>query len=218
MNPQVSDKISTHFSRYPLKKYAKGNILVLAGEPVPHVYHLVSGTVKQYAISYRGDEVILNMFKPPAFFPMSHAINGNPSQFILEAETDIAVHLAPIDETLQFLQDNPDVLYDLLSRVYKGLDGLLGRVAHLMTSSAKGRVLYELIIEAKRFGALHKDGSYTVRVSEKDLGARAGLSRETINRELQKLKAHGLLELSRSTVRIPDLSALEAALQKASSS
>jgi len=217
MDQTVSDKITAHFAKYPEREYKKGQILVLAGEKVPYVYHLVSGTVKQYAISYRGDEVIVNMFKPPAFFPMSHAMHGNPSQFVLEAETDITVHLASVDETVAFLKDNPDVLYDLLSRVYRGLDGLLGRVAHLMTSNAKGRVIYELLIEAKRFGAQHKNGTYTVRLSEKDLGARAGLSRETINRELQKLKTDELIELSRNVVRIPDLEKLETALQKASS-
>ena len=43
------------------------------------------------------------------------------------------------------LQANPDVVYDLLTRLYRGLDGLLGRMSQLMAGSAKSRLMYELL-------------------------------------------------------------------------
>lgn len=209
MNNEVSQKIEEFFDKYRLRKYAKGQILLLNGDSASHVYHLLEGRVKQYDITYRGDEIILNVFKPPAFFPMSLAINGGENQYIYEADTDIVIRQAPAGEAVQFLKDNPDVMFNLLSRVYRGTDGLLGRIAYLMAGSAKSRIIYELLMEARRFGQTQSNGAYELNINEKDLGARAGLSRETVSREVSKLKADKLVEVKTKKVILTDISQLE---------
>lgn len=209
MNSDVSSKIEEFFATYRLRKYSKGQILILNGDQTNYVYHLVKGKVKVYDVTYRGDEIILNIFKPPAFFPMSLAINKVTNPFIYEADSEIQIHQVPSEEVVTFLKDNPDVLFDLLSRVFIGIDGLLGRMAYLMSSSAKSRLIYELLIEARRFGAKQANGSCLLSISEKDLGARAGLSRETISREMHKLKTENLVDVLSKNIHIKDLTALE---------
>lgn len=201
----MSDKIEQFFSQYSLRKYPKGQILILNGSPATHIFHLESGIVKQYDISYRGDEVILNLFKPPAFFPMSLAINGGESLYTYEAKTALELRQAPLEDAVQFLKNNPDVLFDLLSRVYSGVDGLLARVTHLMSSSARERLLFELLIECHRFGEKQPDESYKLNISEKELGARAGLSRETISREMSKLSRDGVVIIEKHQITVPKL-------------
>lgn len=184
---EVAEKIRTFFANYTLRAYAKGQVLLLADEEAHIIFYLESGRVKSYDVSYRGDEVIVNVFRPLAFFPMSLAMNGGKSAFIYEAETDIQVRQAPAEAVVTFVKENPDVLYDLLSRVYRGMDGVLGRMAQLMSGNASSRVLYELVIECRRFGKPAPQGC-EISLSEKDLAARVGLSRETVNREVSKLK------------------------------
>jgi CRP-like cAMP-binding protein len=214
MTSEVAKKIEGHFAKYKTRKYSKGQILIYPGDKTGAVFHLLSGTVKQYDISYRGDEVILNIFKPPAFFPMSLAISEQPSKFFFEANTDIEVHQAPNDETIAFLKANSDVLFDLLTRVYIGTEGMLGRMSQLMTSSAKSRLIYEILLESRRFGTTGIDGVVTLEISEKDLGARSGLTRETVNREIRKLKAEKLIAIHRNGIAIPDIAKLETRLGK----
>lgn len=209
MTNDVRQKVSDFFTGFPLRSYPKGQILIYSGDLPDSVFYLVSGKVKQYDISYRGDEIILNVFKTPAFFPMSLAINQTTNSYFYETETAVELHKAPIDATLAFLQANGDVTYDLLSRLYLGIDGLLGRMAHLMTSSAKSRLLYELILESRRFGEQQPDGSYVISINERELGARAGLTRETVNREVKKLKQETLLEVRSADMRVPSLVSLE---------
>jgi CRP-like cAMP-binding protein len=213
MNPEVSKKISNFFEKYPVRSYKKGQILIHAGDEPESILNLVEGKVKQYDLSYRGEEVILNVFKPPAFFPMSYAVNKTPNDYFYEADSDLQLRKAPIEDVIKFIKVNSDVLYDLLSRVYRGADGLLGRMAHLMASTAKSRVMYELIIECRRFGKPDSNG-YPVNLNESDIGARAGLSRETVSREMQKLKNDGLIVISGKHVTVPDLEKLEASLGK----
>lgn len=208
----IAEKIDSFFAQYPSRHYSKGQILIDAHDAPEHIFHLIKGKVKQYDISQRGDEVVLNIFRPPAFFPMSYAINQTPNPYFFEAEADVELHLVPIGDTIWFIKNNPDVLYDLLSRVYSGLDGLLGRLAHLMAGSARSRVLYELLIECQRFGV--GDTDIALAISESDIGARAGLARETVSREIHKLKEAGTISLVKSEIIVKDLSQLAASVTR----
>ena len=209
MNPDITSKIHDHFSQFPKRKYTKGQILVFADESPEHIFYMTAGKVRKYDVSYRGDEVIVNIFKPPAYFPMSWAINRTPNHYFYKTETVTELHVVPVDDALQFIKDNPDVMFDLLTRLYKGMDGLLGRVAHLMSGTAKSRLIYELIIECRRFGGKQTDGSYVLQTTETDMAARSGLSRETVSREMQKILALGLITQIHKGLTVTDLTALE---------
>ena len=69
MTPEILDKINQHFSQFPRREYPKGQILVFANENPDNIFYIVEGRVRKYDISYRGDEVIINIFKPPAPTP-----------------------------------------------------------------------------------------------------------------------------------------------------
>jgi len=206
VDQDTAQQIGGFFQKYPLRQYRKGQILIFSGADTEHVYHLVKGRVKQYDVSYRGDEIVVNTFKSPAFFPMSLAINRTPNPYIYEAETDVELHEAPAKDVIAMLKSNPQVTYDLLSRVYKGLDGVLERMAHLMKSSARQRLIYEILINAKRFGKQRPDGTLSGRINEGELAARSGLSRETVSREMSKLIKNGMLtyKAGRLTILNPE--------------
>lgn len=208
MDSIVARKIEGFFAKYPLRRFKKGQILVYAGDDPPGVFHLVSGQVRQYDITESGDEVVVNVFKPPAYFPMSWVINKTPNQYFYETATPVTLRQAPAPEALKFLKDNHDVMFDLLSRVYSGSDGLLRRMAHLMGGTARSRTIFELINECRRFGK-DQDGIYVIEINESELAARAGLSRETVSRELHKLKEKGLVDTSRNSISIKNLKRLE---------
>ena len=209
MNSKVAQKIENFFGHYRLRHFNKGYILIYADNDPPGVFHLISGQVRQYDISSSGSEVVVNVFKPPAFFPMSWAINKTSNQYFFQASTDVSLRMAPVNDAVEFLKTNPDVMFDLLSRVYSGTDGLLRRMAHLMGSNASTRLLYELLIVCRRFGQPQPDGTYLVLISEEELARRAGLTRETISRELGKIKKMDLASVSRKGFSIKNLEKIE---------
>lgn len=157
---------------------------------------------REQLIRVLGDELVVNIFKPISFFPMSWAINNTRNMYFFEAVTNAEVWRAPKDKALEFIKTNQDVLYDLLSRVYKGTDGLLTRMTYLMSGNAYARLITEIIIHAKRFGN-------PLRISEKDLAALAGMTRETVSREMRILKSKGLVTLHKNTITIKNLEKLE---------
>jgi len=143
---------------------------------------------------------------------MSNVLNDVLNMYFFEAATDVKTHIAPSTAAVQFLQENPDITLDLLRRVYRGTDGLLRRMAHLMGGDAKHRLVFEIVNTGYRFGELQEDGSLHLAFSESELGRLSGLTRETVSRTLKTLKAAGLLKVTRRGISVTNMQRLEALL------
>jgi len=202
MDKDVAYKIENFFEKFKSQTFKKGEILIRADEDPSGIFYLKSGYVKQYSISPKGEELIVNIYRTPAFFPMSWAINDTHNAYYFQATTGVEVSKASKGEVLKFIKKEQDVLYDLLSRIFNGLDGLLVRMTYLMAGNAYLRLVAELIIQTKRFG-------HELKVSEKDLAAETGMSRETVSREMKILKNKGLVVFNKSLLKIVNLEKLE---------
>jgi CRP-like cAMP-binding protein len=206
--------ISTFYDNYPLKRYKKGHTFILPGESVDTAFFLVEGKVKVYDLSYRGDEIIITHRIPPALFPLSLVVNTSPSRYIYEADTDTAVHEAPMKDVGEFLNNNPKVVLELLANSFTILDNVLERMVHHIASNAKGKLVYALLNECREYGTVDENGDYHINVNEKELGARANLSRETVSREARHLKRLKLLEVHHQYMIVRHLDRLEGFLSK----
>lgn len=208
MNDSVPATLTDFFSQFKSYKYKKGEILIHAGDEPSGIFYLTKGRVKEYFISKNGDEFIVNIFKPISFFPMSWAINGTQNDYFFEAMDDVETIKAPREKVVLFIKSQPEVLFDLISRVFKGMDGILQRMTYFMSGSAYKRLITELLIDAKRFGK--KEGTkVTLNATEKDIASQAGMSRETVSREFRILKEKGILTFARNEIIISDINRLE---------
>lgn len=212
MNADIPQKVEGFFKTFPRHSYDKNEILIQAAENPDTIFYIVKGRVDQYDITPTGSELVVNIFKPGAFFPMSMAITDTPNRYFFEATTPLVTHVAPAGAVIQFLKENPDVLFDLLARVYRGTEGVLRRMTHLMGGSAKNRLLFELLNASYRFGEPRADGAVCLSLKESDLAKRSGLARETVNRIIKDLKSQGLIVISKEGMLIPTPQALEASL------
>lgn len=205
----VQQQVEDFFASYPVKRLGKGQSILRPGDAVKKVHYLIEGSVIQYDISPAGNMVIVNVYKPGTFFPMSCVLNNRPSDYFFEAASPVALGLAPTQQVVDFMKTNPEVTLDLLARVYKGTDGLLGRMTQLMGGSAASRVVFELLNASYRFGETNPDGSVFIALSENDIAKRSGLSRETVNRMVRQLKADDTLRITHQGIEISDIKKLE---------
>ncbi|HVA96339.1 MAG TPA: Crp/Fnr family transcriptional regulator [Candidatus Acidoferrales bacterium] len=213
MDDVIQKKLEMFFTQYKKQQFKKGEILIRADDDPPGIFYLQQGTVRMYLISRNGDEQVLNLFKPISFFPMFWGINGTQNLYYFEAMDDVIVWRASRKEVLAFLKNNSDVVYDLLARVYRGLDGVLTRMAYLMNGNAYTRLITELLIISKRFGKVGDDG-IKFTITEKDLSASAGMTRETVSREMKVLKDKGLVTFQKNVLLVSSLEKLEKELER----
>ncbi len=202
MEQSIADKIEHFFSQGTLLTFRKGQVIVEVGQDPSGVMWLISGVVEQYALTQEGFRIGVNLFKPPAFFPMSWAINRTHNDYFYCAMNDVEVKLRDAGETVEFLQHNPDVTFDLLSRVYRGADGLLQKLTLTGSKVARDRLIFELITECYRFGEQVNEQAWRIQITQTSLAARSGLARETISRELRKLSESKLIVLHRGVIEV----------------
>jgi CRP-like cAMP-binding protein len=74
-----------------------------------------------------------------------------------------------------------------------------------MSGEAYSRLVVELILEAKRFGSKPKNKKVRLRISESTLSEETGLTRETVSREMKKLKDKNLITLKRKKIIINNI-------------
>lgn len=215
MQQNVHNKIEQLFSHSTTKIYTSGSLITLAHQDPKGVMLIVDGVVEQYDITPDGNKMTINMFKPNAFFPMSWAINKTPNEYFYAASTDVTVRQISADEAVKFLQANPEVMFDLLSRVYRGTDAILRRLVLTAGGVASSRLIYELLIEGYRFGEVQSGTAKTVHVKRISLAERSGLARETVSRELHKLQQEGLLTCTNQKI-VLYIDKLEAKLESLS--
>ena len=205
--PAPATTTELFFSSYKPATLAKGEQLLHPSNLTPPpISYLVDGVIVEYAISDSGTKTIINTYKPGSFFPSSAAVNNTPNKYHFEATVQSIVRQAPAETVREFLLANPEVTYELLQRLYRGLDGLTGRLEVLLGANASSRILYELTIQAERFGTQSADGTL-IAITESELAEHTGLARETISRELNKLKATNVLSVTRGKVVLRNLQA-----------
>ncbi len=213
MDSKVSKKLDKFFSQFKLLHFKKGEILIQADENPGGAIYLIEGVVRSYALSPTGEELTINTFKPFSFFPMPWVFNDSPNSYFYEAMTQVRVFKAPKDQTKAFLKNNSDVLFDLLQRIYRGLDGYMLRVEHLLGGTAYAKLLTEILILARRFGKKEKDKTViNLKITENDLAAQTGIARETVSRNLMEIKKNGLIDFKNNQLIVYNIDKLKRAL------
>lgn len=195
----ATNQVTEFFSKYPIESDKRGKQLILIGDSVHEVIYVESGRIDQYDIGASGDKAIINTFGPGAFLPMSNVLNDLPSEYFFEISSPKAeIRRAPAAEVVAFLHSHPMVVLDLLSRVYRGLDGMLARLSSQMSGTAQDRIWRQLVINGRRFGmAADRSGYVKLKITENQLAQQTGLARETVSRELKKFRLAGTVELPR---------------------
>jgi len=200
--------VDAFFTTYTHRLYKRGEVILRAGDPPVGVLYLVKGYVRMSATSENGDILVLHVFKRGSFFPMWWAINDTPNTYTYEAVTPVEAYRAPKANVVRFLKHHPDALFDLTRRVLAGLSGVTSRMEMLVFDDARTKTIQFLVYCAKHFG--WKDvRAYEIVMTQREIAAWIGTTRETASLQLEALKHRGLIVYKNRMIRIPDLKKLE---------
>lgn len=225
MDSHVQKKLEQFFSNYRLLKFKKGEIIVRPDDPIFGIYLLKKGYIRQYVVSEDGGEITINIFRPISFIPMMLAISETENEhdfsvnehsfslnrYYFETASEVEVWRAPTDKTIDFVRNEPEVLFDLAKRFAAGLNGLSQRLEDLMFENAYKRVVSLLLYLSKRFGENQgNDLLINLPLTHKDISALVNLTRETTSRQLEKLTKRGVISYTHQYITINDLNKLGA--------
>ncbi|HVJ13171.1 MAG TPA: Crp/Fnr family transcriptional regulator [Burkholderiales bacterium] len=180
------------------RSYPKQAIIVTEGDDSDSLYLILSGRVKVYLADEHGKELILAIKGPGQYFgemvlddqPRSASvITLEPAQFAVLSRADFRAFLLRHPEVALALVQN-------LIRLARGLNQNVRNLAMLDVYGRVARILLELAVE--------RDGKLVIpeRLTQKDIAARVGASREMINRILRDLTTGGYVSMEAGRITI----------------
>lgn len=190
----VKKKLTDFFSEFPEKIYFSDQKIILGDqEKITHVYFIEQGRVRMFYECEHGEDIMVHIFKEDSFFPIIQILSNTRNMFTCEAMNTVHVRIAPKEAVLTFLKRQPDVLYDLTTRLSSGLVSLSETMCQMFFSSAQQRILNFLSVYVRRFGVDNGERFVTVPfvLKHKEIADSVGLTRETVTRELKKLEKEG---------------------------
>ncbi|MBI2613880.1 MAG: Crp/Fnr family transcriptional regulator [Candidatus Levybacteria bacterium] len=207
MEPEIQKLLHSFFDKFELKLFDKGKTII--GPTNDKIFFLTKGVVKMLGLSKKGKDLTLNIYKAYSLFPISLIFNMR-NKYIFKSLTETQGYFAPKKKLDLFISKNPIVLFDLLKRVYQGLDGFFMLWEALLSGNSLYKVLTQLIIYAKRFGQRnHNTITFDWHLTHGQLASQTGLARESVTRQIKKLQNKGLIGYSGKKIFIYDLSKLE---------
>ncbi len=209
MRTSDQNQLESFFEQYPIRHFDKGQIIIATNETPPGIFYVISGQIRQYDITDLGADIVIDVLLATSIFPLDWAVRDVSSQYFYQAISPVEVHLAPLNELQEYLRQSPALVLNMMNRSVAAMTILQRRMAHLMSGVAFNRVMFELITQGKRLGIRQLDGSYQLNLHEDELAQRAGLTRETVNREVGKLKRIGLVEVNHRRISLKNLAELE---------
>lgn len=195
MNKAASGKLAGFFSKFKLLKYKKGEHILRADDTILGIHLLKKGFVRQYSISSGGHELTIQIYKPGYYFPILLAIANLPNKYYFEAVTDVELRRSPSDEMINYIKNEPIVLFDFINRLSDNYYELVGRLENLVFEQSYFRVVSLFSYLAKRLGV--KSGNKIViklPLTHEDIANWTGINRETASRQIEKLIIMGLIE------------------------
>ena len=175
-----------------------GELILLPAQKAERSFVILSGKVKIFQLSAKGDEQILHLYGPGETFGEAAMWAGVNYPAHAEAVTDARL-LAISRQTLRtIIARNPDVAMGMLAGMSVKLQEFTVLVERLSLKEVPARLAAVLL------GLSRQAGSPTFRLpqTKRQLAAQIGTVAETLSRALAKLKKDGLIEVRGSRITI----------------
>ncbi|MBD8528156.1 Crp/Fnr family transcriptional regulator [Pseudomarimonas arenosa] len=172
-----------------VQHYPAGRVFVREGEPEHAIYILLSGRVRVFSRDETGREVVFNVLERGDYFGEMCLDGESRSASVAALEPTTCV---VIDETRirRFLSDNPEFAFNLILK-------LIQRVRHA-TAQVKSLALtdvYSRVVTLLQQRAEWLDGRHVIseQMTQREIAARVGATREMVNRILVQLRKGGYI-------------------------
>jgi CRP/FNR family transcriptional regulator len=191
------------------RRYSRGEIIFLEGEPCSGLYVVARGEVKIFKVSPQGREQILHQIGPGGTFNDVAALDGEPNPASAAAIADTTLLCITRADLRRLAHAYPALAWVLIESIARRARHLVGIVEDLSLRSVKARLAKLLLAEAER-AAAQPELDRTQMVTQAEMAARLGTVREMVGRGLRELAEEGLIVMDRHRIVIADREKLEA--------
>jgi CRP/FNR family transcriptional regulator, cyclic AMP receptor protein len=183
------------------RTYHRGETIFHKGDPGNGLYLIINGQVKVLLPAETGEEAVLAVLESGEFFGELALFDGLPRSATVVAVTNAEMLILHRDDFLGFVARNAEVavaLFAVLSRRLRDTDELIEDAIFL---DVPGRLAKRLLDLADRHGRKTDVGvEIDLKLTQQDLAAMVGATRESVNKHLGWMRDHRLIQLDRQRI------------------
>jgi CRP/FNR family transcriptional regulator, cyclic AMP receptor protein len=181
-----------------LRTYRKNTLLMEKGDEASVLYVILSGSVKVFSADNKGKEIVLNELGPRDLVGELALIDGSTRTASVMTAATCRCLVLPKSSFQEFLHARPNVALRLLTALAERVRSLTDEVERLALRDVYGR-----LVDTLNARAVDEDGRLiTDALTQRDLAALVGASREMVSRIFKDLKAGGYISLEGKRVVI----------------
>lgn len=185
-------------------------MIYLQGDPGAEMFRILSGSVRMSVMHDDGKEVVLGLFEPGDCFGDSSVVDGGPRPQTTMALEPVELQVLDTAACRRMGAEHPSFNTALLRLLARQMRGLSEQFALSSLDSLAVRIANRLVITARSFGVSGPDGiRLNVKLSQSELAAMVGASRQSVSKLLLKLQAEGVVRITYGGLVISDLARLE---------
>ncbi len=207
--PLTAEERRTVFAYAHARRFAAGETIFLKGSPGQGIMAVLSGEVRISAPSTDGKEIILATLQAGEVFGELTLLDG-------KERTADAVALSPCEivsldrrDILPLLRRQPELCLKLLEVVCERLRRTTTLVEEILFLNVPKRLAKALLRAAGRRVSQTSAAQLHVRLSQRDLGAMIGGTRESVNRCLAEWQRRGVISIEDGVIVIANPAALK---------
>lgn len=191
-------------------RFTKGAAIYQRGDAGDSLMIILSGRVKISIVTADAREVALNFLGPGDFNGELAALDGKPRAADATALEVTEALVIWRRDLLPVIAQNPKAMLGIIEALAAKVRVMSSAVEHSGLQMA-ARAANALLRLADQHGRVTSEGTLIdMKLSQRDLGSYAGLSRENMNRQLGELRDQGLIQVEGSLITILDREGLEA--------
>lgn len=209
LTPDVQEEFLARLYR---RHYAAGQPVYVQGAPGTEMYRLVAGTVKISVLRGDGRHITYRLFESGDCFGQTSLVDGEPRPQSTAASS--AVEVGVLSKTdFRWLSDRFPVFDRAIARLMAAqLRAMAQNYEGASLDSLQVRVARQLLLSRAmqlRTAEQEEQSQSQIQMSQADLAAMVGASRQSVNRVLQKLREEHVIEIGYGRIDLADLSALK---------
>jgi CRP/FNR family cyclic AMP-dependent transcriptional regulator len=192
------------------RRFRRGEVIFHIGDPGDALFVIVDGEVKISLPSETGDEAILATLGVGTVFGELALLDGAPRSASATAISATEIVVLPRDGFRELIATEAGVRDALLASIAGELRRLTTHVEELHFLDITGRLAARLVRLAQESGMRAGDGGIQLRsnLTQGDLAAMVGCTRQSVNKLLGQFTDDGLIRLDREGIVVTDLDGL----------
>ncbi len=206
----LDHSVLDHLARsVTLRNYRRGHLIFSQGEPGDSLFVISQGLVKVFVTSEEGEDMVLVTLRTPETFGELALIDGGLRSASAEALEPTSALTLSRSTLLELLQSHPALAQALLASLGGLVRRLTEQAADLVFLDLHGRVAKLLLSLAEERGRpAEQEVLLDLQVTQGDLAAMVGGSRQSVNHILHAFQRRGYLEIQGRRIALKDLRAL----------